>query len=126
MKIRSIALSILLLVCSFDVMAGAPACHSSYDGFCEYKGKVHSLYINADGLILLYFDTLLPKGEEANAGLSVTDYSSAIVSLNGTPDFAKLFYSTALSAQASGREVTIQMRGTLAGRLKVDRIWIPE
>lgn len=104
--------------------AAAPSCHSSYGGFCEYRGKVRSLYINADGSILLYFDIPLPKGEEANAGISVTDYSSAIVSLNDTPDFAKLFYSTALSAQASGREVTIQMREALAGRLKADRIWI--
>ncbi|WP_251359709.1 hypothetical protein [Kangiella sp. TOML190] len=46
------------------------------------------------------------------------------MSLDDNPEFAKLFYSTALSANAQNKKVSIQMRGTYDGYLKADRIWL--
>ena len=106
--------------------SGAPTCHASHGGYCAYKGKVKNLYVNSGNLILLYFDTPLAVGAADVAGFSATRNNAAAFLITQNPEFAKLFYSTALAAQASGREVSIQMRGTQSGYLKLDRIWLSE
>jgi hypothetical protein len=123
MKLLAITLPLFLLMTlpTTQLHAGAPTCHAVYNGYCEYKGKVKSIYINSGNSILLFFDTPLAEGTSEIAGLNATQ-SAAAVLLNENPEFAKLFYSTALTAQASGREVSIQMRGTFDGYLKLQ--WI--
>ncbi|TQV74912.1 hypothetical protein FLL45_08095 [Aliikangiella marina] len=122
MKRLIFALSVLLL--STDAFAGKPTCHGSSGGYCRYTGYVERIYINSGNLILFYFDEAMDDGEWDKAGLSANQRSAATVLLNENPDFAKLFYSTALSAQASNRQVTVQMSGVHAGYLKIDRIWL--
>lgn len=72
----------------------------------------------------MYFDTPLDLHVAQGVGFNPAVASAAIIKVDDHPDFAKLFYSTALAAQASGREVTIQMRGVASGYLVIDRIWL--
>ena len=62
---------------------------------------------------------------QANSlGMNITNANAAAFQVADNPDFAKLFYATALAAQTSGRAVTLQMRGSINGYLKFDRIWL--
>jgi len=117
-------ISILFLVFSCSSFSAAPSCSSAYGGYCAYVGKVDRIYINSGNLILLYFDTPMSIETASDAGLTVTNGGAAAYNMSDNLEFAKMFYSTALAAQASGREVNIQMRGTQSGYLKFDRIWL--
>ncbi|MCO7224251.1 hypothetical protein [Pleionea sp. CnH1-48] len=121
---KLIASALLLLQAS--AYANKPTCHSSNGGYCSYTGEVARIYVNKSNLILMYFDTLMDVDEWEKAGLSARQTDATIVSLSDSPEFAKLFYSTALAAQASGRQVQIQMRGVKNGYLMVDRIWLAQ
>lgn len=119
---------ILLAACVFFLtsiaQAGEPTCHSHNSvNYCTYTGSVSKIYANTHGIILMYFDTVLPI-EKSN--ISITNGAAAAYPVADNPEFANLFYSTALAAQASGRNITIQMRGTESGYLKFDRIWLAE
>lgn len=124
---KGILLGALFLV-SGSVLASAPTCQLTSTGspYCQYDGKVSRLYINTGGVILLYFDTPLNIENAEAVGYSPTSTAATAFLFSENEDFAKLFYSTALAAQASGRAVTIQMRGTQSGYLKFDRIWLSE
>ncbi len=104
--------------------AGAPTCSASAGGYCVYKGKVDSIYVNASNFILLYFDTPVALDVPNVAGYSITRGEAAAFKIDNNPEFANYFYSTALAAQASGRSVSIQMRGVQSGYLQFDRIWL--
>ena len=74
---------------------------------------------------MLYFDKPFANGAPESVGISgVRHRSATIFDADDNPEFARMFYSTALAAQASGRNVTIQMRGSQSGYLKFDRIWL--
>lgn len=114
------------LVMTLDVSAAAPICHSSHGGYCTYTGTVKHIYVNSSNLILIYFDTPMAASEPAKAGFSASKTNAAAFVIGDNPEFAKLFYSTALAAQASGRKISIQMRDVYSGYLKFDRIWLAE
>lgn len=114
------------LLASFTALASTPVCYSSHNGYCHYEGKVSRIYVNSGNLILLYFDTTMDPDEGSTASMSLTKGAAAAVKISDNPEFAKLFYSTALAAQASQRNVEIQMRGTISGYMKIDRIWLAE
>lgn len=124
MRILLITIFFSSVLISNFALAGQPTCHSSHGGYCAYTGKVQRIYINSGNLVLMYFDTPVPLDVPASIGLNVTQAPAAAIRVESNSEFAKLFYSTALAAQASGREVTVQMRGTLGGYLKIDRIWL--
>ena len=122
----AIALSTLLM--SVPASAAAPQCYTYSGGaYCQYEGKVNRAYINAYGQVLLYFDTPMSPGAPGAvgiAGVSIND--AAIYPTTENPDFAKAFYATLLAAQARGATIQVQMHGSNAGYLKMDRIWILE
>ena len=124
MKKQALIILALLMALSANTFAAAPKCYSSHGGYCQYTGKVQRIYINRWNMILLYFDTPIAASEPAKAGYSISQRNAAAFRVDEKPEFAKLFYSTALAAQASGRNVSIQMRGTQSGYLKFDRIWL--
>ncbi len=116
---------ICLTLMPLAVNAGTPTCHDHSSGsYCRYTGQVQSIYINTGNLILLYFDSPIDVSVPSEKGFHITNGSATAFLVDERPEFAKLFYSTALAAQASGREVTIQMRGTQHGYLRFDRIWL--
>jgi len=109
---------------SGNVQAATPTCHSTSGGYCQYTGKVERIYINAGNLILIYFENAINISEAETVGLTISNGGAAAYKVSNNPDFAKMFYSTALAAQASGRSVTIQMHGVQSGYLAFDRIWL--
>jgi hypothetical protein len=119
-------ISLCLLVISSSVLAGKPTCSSASSGYCSYTGKVSRIYINSGNIILMYFDTPIPTGDTEVASFTITNGGAGLIRVSDNPEFAKLFYSTALAAQASKRNVSVQMRGTIRGYLKIDRIWLAE
>ncbi|MCL2914649.1 hypothetical protein L2725_12810 [Shewanella corallii] len=122
--VRLFVLSTCLL--STSLFAAPPTCHSSHDGYCQYSGTVKSIYVNSGNVILMYFDTGFDPSSASGAGFTVSNGNAAAIRITDNPAFANLFYSTALAAQASGRPVTVQMRGVISGYLKIDRIWLAE
>lgn len=124
MNKQTLALLVPLMALSADTFAVAPKCYSTHGGYCQYTGKVKRIYINRWNTILLYFDKPIAASEPVKAGFSIKSRSAAAFNVKENPEFAKLFYSTALAAQASGRNITIQMRGNHGSYLKFDRIWL--
>ncbi len=129
---RRVILTTLLAVAFIfgaqPLFAGEPFC-DPYNGnpYCQYTGKVQQAYVNSGGMILLYFDTNVNPGAPASAGISgVSIFSAASYQFNDNPEFARMLYSTLLTAQARGATVTVQMRGSLYGYLRMDRVWIRE
>lgn len=107
-------------------IASKPVCSTSSGGYCYYSGLVDRIYVNAGNMILIYFDTTADEGYADSVISGVTQTAAAAISITENPEFAKLFYSTALAAQASGRPITMQMRGELWGYTKIDRIWLDD
>ena len=117
-----------LLAISSPAFSAAPTCQHSGSGeaYCQYTGKVDRIYINSGNTILIYFDTAMDLEQTESVGFTVTSRNAAAYPAGENQDFARMFYSTALAAQASGRNITIQMRGNLGSYLKFDRIWLAE
>ncbi len=117
----------IVFILSTVSIAGTPTCYEHSGGnYCKYSGTVSRIYVNAGNVILVYFDSPVDVSVPQSFGFSVTTGSATALSITDSPDFAKMFYSTALAAQASKREISIQMRGTQNGYMKVDRIWLSE
>ncbi|GAB6094384.1 hypothetical protein JCM14469_06360 [Desulfatiferula olefinivorans] len=51
---------------------------------------------------------------------------AAAYRVTDNPEFARLLYATALTAQATNRAIIIQMRGALGTYPRMDRIWLAE
>jgi hypothetical protein len=123
-----IALALIVALLAHPASAAAPQCYTYSGGaYCQYDGKVNRAYINAYGQVLLYFDTPMAPGVPGSVGISgVSIGEAAIYPVSENPDFAKALYATLLSAQARGATVQVQMFGSNAGYLKMDRVWILE
>jgi len=117
---KNILILVSMLILSGATYAGAPTCHSA--GYCGYTGKVSTVYVNAYGQILIYFDVPVTVSEASKAGFSISNTNAAIFNVADNPDVAKMLYSTALSAQATGRDIGMQMTGVSSGYLKFDRM----
>lgn len=124
MKALAILTLMFTLLLSSNVRAGAPTCHSASGGYCQYSGIVKRIYINSGNIILIYFENAINISEAETAGFTISNGAAAAFRVSNNPDFAKMFYSTALAAQASGRKVAIQMRGVESGYLAFDRVWL--
>lgn len=118
-------ISFLLVFISINVFAAKPGC-SLHNGsyYFHYKGPVKTIYANESNLILIYFEAPMSVEEVASCGLTVSSGAAGSYAIDDNPEYAKLLYSTALAAQASGRDVSIQMRAVRSGYLKIDRIWL--
>lgn len=109
---------------SVNLFAAEPTCHTGSGGYCSYQGPVSNIYVNAANVILIYFDTPIPLELPNVAGYQITQGAAAAYLTTNNPEFAKMLYSTALAAQASGRDINIQMRGVVQGFLQIDRVWL--
>lgn len=127
LKMNKKIILILLLLLPIAGHAASPVCHTYSGGnYCDYTGKVQKIYINSGNLILLYFEEPIDIADANSYGMNITTGVAAAFLTTDNPTFAQMSYSTALTAQASGRTVTIQMRGSQNGYLKFDRIWLAE
>ncbi len=123
---RRVYLLFVILLFPLESALGAAPTFQLYNGspYCKYSGYVNRLYVNASGLILLYFDTPMAAGAATSVGYTAASTGAAAIVISENPEFANLFYSTALAAQASQRKVSIQMRDSHSSYLKIDRIWL--
>jgi hypothetical protein len=118
---------LLALLLSGNSWADQPTCQYTSGGapFCSYQGKVTKAYINDQGMVLLYFDQNMDSSAPGSVGISgVSRNFAAAYPVAEDPEFAHMLYASMLSAQAAGKRVTIQMRDTYGGYLKIDRIWV--
>lgn len=109
---------------SFSAQGSTSFCSSASGNYCQYTGKVSKVYVNSNGFILMYFESPIATSEAQNAGFTIQSGSAAVFQMSENIEFAKMFYATALAAQASGRDVTIQMHDVEIGYLKFSRIWL--
>jgi len=120
-------IGVVIFFSSFSAAANEPVCHQNgSDPYCQYTGKVSNIYVNSGNLILMYFDTSLDTTTAQEIGFNTSKNNAAAIKISDNEGFAKFFYSTALAAQSSKRDVTIQMRGNVGSYLKIDRIWLAE
>ena len=124
MKIFIALIFISITFLSSKVSANTPVCSSASGGYCQYSGKVNRIYINSGNIILIYFERALDVAEAEAVGMNISNGGAAAFKVSNNPEFAQMFYSTALTAQASGRDVSIQMRGVESGYMAFDRIWL--
>lgn len=115
---------LMFIIPSFAHSAGL-SCHSSHGGYCQYLGKVSRLYVNGS-FMLLYFDTQINSDEISKSGLVVTNTDAATLSIKNNVEFSKMVYSTLLSAQATQRDVQVQMFSEESGYLKIEKIWLDQ
>ncbi|SIO20919.1 hypothetical protein SAMN02745824_3360 [Parasphingorhabdus marina DSM 22363] len=93
--------------------------------YCQYTGKLDRVYINIDKWMLFYFEQSVDIALPASAGFTgISRGDAGAFAVSADPEFAEYFYSTALTAFAGEKTVTIQMRGNVGGYMKVDRIWV--
>ena len=122
---KQIVFTFLVSVFAGSLYSAQPTCHPHPgENYCQYTGVVKSAYINDRNLVLVYFDTPMDVARANELGIGISSGVAAAVSLNDNAEFAKLFYSTSMTSVVSGKEVTIQMRGSKAGYPRADRIWI--
>lgn len=115
----------MLCLISYSGYSATPTCHElTPENYCKYTGKVARIYVNQGKLILMYFDSPVDPSVPQSFGINASRGNAGAISIDNHPEFANYFYSTALAAQASGRDVSVQMRGTEAGYMKIDRIWL--
>ena len=122
---RLAAIAVVSLVPVF-AWAAKPVCYT-HNGtpYCKYTGKVAKSYVNSDNNIILYFDTAFGSTSEINIpGVTVTN--ACLVPGSSGMDFAKMFYASMLTAQATGRNVTLQMWGNASGYPRCDRVWVED
>ena len=125
MRLLCAVIAILIAGHSSVTFGGAPTCRVHSGGnYCSYSGYVDRAYINSGGLFLLYFDTPLNLSVASSVGLDIKYTSAASFPMSDNDQFGYMLYSTALSALSDNKKVSIQMRGSHGGYLKIDRIWI--
>ncbi|MEP2990312.1 MAG: hypothetical protein ABJN65_00965 [Parasphingorhabdus sp.] len=126
MKLTAVALVFAALSFPSSAMAQSFSCAVSQGTpYCQYTGKLSRVYINDDNLMLLYLESNIDLSVVSASGYGGVSGNYAAAYLTSTnPSFSEYLYSTALTALAGDKTVSIQMRGTQSGLLKIDRIWI--
>jgi hypothetical protein len=117
---------VALFGASNAALASAPQCYPwRSSGYCQYTGQVSQAYANANGWILMFFDTPIDLNAPATVGLTgVTVNNASLYVMTENPDFARSLYASLLSAQARGAMVTVQMSTVADGYLHIDNIWV--
>jgi predicted membrane-bound mannosyltransferase len=119
-------LPLLMLACTGPALADRPECSTSATTgtpYCQYRGLVSRSYVSQGGAVLMHFDTAFASAAEVTIP-NVTVLNACLVQVDQNQNFAKMFYASALMAQASGKTVTVQMRGSADGYPLCDRIWV--
>jgi len=124
-RLAALAIFFVAFFLPQSVMAQSFSCGTSGGtGYCSYNGKLSRVYINEGNTILIYFEQAIDTSLPATVGISgVTTGVATRYSLNSNAKFADYLYSTALTALAGDKTVSMQFRSA-SGYLIVDRIWI--
>jgi len=73
----------------------------------------------------MYFENTLDANQFTAVGYtSVANYGAGAISLTASPDWAKLAYSTFLTAKSTNTPVAVHLIGTQNGFAKIVRVWL--
>jgi hypothetical protein len=127
---RSLAAAAVItgLVFAATVSLAALDCDAG-GGICTYTGTVEQSYARSDDhLILICFDQDYGTAPITPLYPEVTKGNAAAFLLNGNPEFGKILHSSALTAQLTGKTVTMNLQGTVDGGsgvwLKIVEFWV--
>ena len=107
--------------------AATALCKSSESStsYCKYVGKIEQMYINNDGLVLIFLEKAIPTDMAMKFNYKID--SGKAIALEITPEnsyLTSLIHNTAQQALIDSLEVEIHARSTIKGYMKLDRIWL--
>lgn len=91
--------------------------------YCRYKGQIPRIYVNQEGLVLVYFEATFDKKSAAEKGYEIGNGSAGALLTVGTPASEEMLNMIRL-AYTEGRDVEIHMRDVHSGYLLIDRVWM--
>lgn len=126
-----IALSICLIIALFayktyestDTEAVCKASDTTTP-YCRYKGEIDKIYINSNGLALVFLNKTFNIDDAKKFGYVVTAGNIVAIDLNNETQFSRELFDMATLAFQQDLFVEIHARGTTNGYLVVDRIWV--
>ena len=115
----------LLSSCQFTANNNAVCKNSTSDTpYCRYKGTIEKLYVNSDGLVLIFINDDFSLEQAKKYGYEIKTGNVIAYPLKGENsistnmlDFVKIAFSKQL-------DVEIHARNVFKGYLTVDRIWV--
>lgn len=92
--------------------------------YCRYKGQIDKVYINSNGLALVFLNKDFNLEDAKKFGYVVTAGNIVAIDLNSEAPFSRELFDMATLAFQQNLFVEIHARGTTNGYLVVDRIWV--
>jgi hypothetical protein len=115
----------LLSSCQFTDNNNAVCKDSASDTpYCRYKGTIEKLYVNADGLVLIFINDDFSLEQAKKYGYEIKTGNVIAYPLRGENSISATmldFFKIAFSEQLN---VEIHSRNVVKGYLTVDRIWV--
>jgi hypothetical protein len=93
--------------------------------YCKYIGKISKVYVNSDGLVLIFLDKNIPIEMAKKYNYEIN--SGQAIAFEITPENSYLtskIHNMVMSAITHNMEVEIHSRKTIKGYMKLDRIWL--
>lgn len=91
--------------------------------YCRYIGTINKIYLNRDGLALIFIDKEFDVKQAQEFGYDIK--SGNMVALNINDNLVdRYLYDTLNSALTNQNRIELHARNTINGYLKLDRIWI--
>lgn len=107
--------------------AASALCKSSKTStsYCKYVGKIEKVYINNDGLVLIFLETEIPIDMAMKFNYKISSGKAIAFEITSDNSYlTSLIHNTAVEALSKKIEVEIHTRSTLKGYMKLDRIWL--
>jgi hypothetical protein len=124
-----ILLFLIYLIFSAPVKAATSLCKGSETSttYCKYIGKDEQIYINSDGLVLIFLEKEIPIDMAKEFGFSITSGKAVVFEVTEKNSYlTSLIHNTVVEALTEKLEIEIHTRSTLKGYMKLDRIWVKE
>ncbi len=95
--------------------------------FCKYIGNIKRLYINDNGVLLVYFERPVDLSKAKIVGLSAKVNKSAGIKITEKNRFyVDKVFALLLAAKSHEKQVSFHMNAVEDGYLKIDRVWLDD
>ena len=92
--------------------------------YCKYKGEIDKVYINNNGLVLVFLNKSFNIGEAKGFGYDIKAGNIVAIDLNKENQFSRELFDMTMLAFQHESAVELHARQTTSGYLVVDRIWV--
>jgi hypothetical protein len=109
-----------------EIFAGEALCKESQSGtpYCKYTGKIKNLYVNKNGLVLMFLESPIPIEDALKYGYKISSGNAISMEINSSNTFlTSTIYMSLLSAFEDDLNVEVHMRSVKQGYMELDRIW---